>query len=69
MSSFWTDLLFLHGYINDLELAHRLMNAPPPPPAKPEPSRKRPSYSPRAMFSTWSARLCQGIGDGVVHTQ
>lgn len=67
MSSLWTDMLHLHGYINDLAFMRRQMDAPTPP--KPNPSKKQKSHSPRSMLSTWSARLCQGIGDGALHTQ
>lgn len=28
MSSLWTDLLFMHGHITDLDLARRLAEAP-----------------------------------------
>jgi hypothetical protein len=38
MSSLWTNLLFMHGYIADVELARRLAN--PPAPSSP-PSGKR----------------------------
>jgi hypothetical protein len=68
MSSLWTDMLFLHGYISDLELARRLIDTPvqsPPPEAK---TRQR-TFSLRALFSLRSGRLCLGIGDGNVRTQ
>lgn len=29
MSSLWTDLLFMHGHITNLELARRLAETPP----------------------------------------
>ncbi|MHA6204837.1 hypothetical protein ACXU4B_10465 [Dyella soli] len=29
MSSLWTNLLFMHGHITDLELARRLASPPP----------------------------------------
>jgi hypothetical protein len=65
MSSLWTELLFLHAYIDDSRLAHRLVAAeaskPKPPPKKSTP------------LAPWhkrlTRRLCAGIGDGVAHVQ
>jgi hypothetical protein len=65
MSSFWTDLLFLHGYITDRALARRLTDASPPS----SPNPRQPQPSPATRFWRWSARLCLGIGDGTVRTQ
>jgi hypothetical protein len=67
MSSLWTDLLFLHGYINDLEWARRLTDAPIQPP--PDTKKSRRICSLRNLFSTRLGRLCLGIGDGNVSTQ
>lgn len=42
MSSIYTNLLFMHGHITNLELARRLAEAPPSPPSskgKREPSQ------------------------------
>jgi hypothetical protein len=42
MSSIYTNLLFMHGHITNLELARRLAEAPPSPPrskGKREPAR------------------------------
>jgi hypothetical protein len=43
MSSLWTDLLFMHGHITNLDLARRLAETPPA--SKPTGKRKR---SPKA---------------------
>lgn len=68
MSTFWTDLLFLHGYITDAKLARRWANKPPAPPAdKPHEARRAKTAATTSV--RWYARLCLGIGDGVVHTQ
>lgn len=67
MSSLWTDMLFLHGYISDLEWARRLTVAP----IQPSPDTKK-SYRTgalRDLFSAKLGRLCLGIGDGNVRTQ
>ena len=68
MSSLWTDMLFLHGYINDLKVARRLASAPVQPPLPETESRQR-RFSLRALLSLPPGRLCLGIGDGKVHTQ
>lgn len=38
MSSLWTNLLFMHGHIADVDLARRLADVPEP---KPRPGGKR----------------------------
>ncbi|MFZ0871437.1 MAG: hypothetical protein WAM90_12025 [Rhodanobacter sp.] len=68
MSSLWTDMLFLHGYISDLKLARRLVNMPVQPPPLEAESRQR-SFSLRALLSPRLGRLCLGIGDGNVRKQ
>jgi hypothetical protein len=68
MSSLWTDMLFLHGYISDLDLAQRLTDTPVQPPP-PEPERRQRSFSLRALLSLRPGRLCLGIGDGNVSSQ
>ena len=68
MSSLWTDMLFLHGYIDDLKLARRLVNAPAQPPS-PETEGRQRNFSLRTLFSLRRGRLCLGIGDGNVRTQ
>ena len=66
MSTFWTDMLFLHGYIRDLELARRWANKR----MSPRQLDKSPGKDgPRRIFSFGSARLCLGIGDGDVRAQ
>lgn len=61
MSSLWTDLLFLHGHIADPQLARRLL-APSPPPGT------RLGATPIPLLQRL-ARLCLGLGDGVLRTQ
>jgi hypothetical protein len=68
MSSLWTDMLFLHGYISDLELARRWVNATVQPPL-PDTERPQHNFSLRALLSLRPGRLCLGIGDGKVHMQ
>jgi hypothetical protein len=68
MSSLWTDMLFLHGYISDLDLAQRLTDTPVQPP-RTEPEIRQRNFSLRALLSLKSARLCLGIGDGNVSSQ
>jgi hypothetical protein len=65
MSSLWTDLLSLHGYITNPKLARRLFN--PPSPHQPAPSV--PTPCPSNGLLRWTARLCLGIGDGKPRTQ
>ncbi|WP_266172042.1 hypothetical protein [Dyella subtropica] len=73
MSSLWTNLLFLHGYIADARLARQLAAAPVPliphPPVEREPAGRNNVQSWRAHGKALALRLCLGIGDGVVHTQ
>lgn len=68
MSSLWTDLLYLHGYITDHKLARRLVNDTGMP-TKGHANKPRQSIVPKAKSARWYARLCLGIGDGIVHTQ
>jgi hypothetical protein len=65
MSSLWTDLLFLHGYMTDLKLARRLVE----PKQLSEVSDVRRKRSPATNLRAWTARLCLGIGDGEPRTQ
>jgi hypothetical protein len=65
MSSLWTDLLFLHGYITDLKLARQ----PVEPKQAPEADSNRRKCSPATTLRAWTARLCLGIGDGEPRTQ
>jgi hypothetical protein len=65
MSSLWTDLLFLHGYITDQTLARRLAEAKQRRGAE----RDRRKLSQSSTLRAWSARLCLGIGDGKLRTQ
>ena len=65
MSSLWTDLLFLHGYITDLKLARRLAE----PKQRPEAANSRHKHSLGTALCAWPARLCLGIGDGKLRTQ
>ncbi len=65
MSSLWTDLLFLHGYITDPQLARRLAEAKQRRVADREP--RKPSQG--DTWRAWPARLCLGIGDGKLRTQ
>lgn len=66
MSSLWTDLLFLHGHIADPQLARRLLA--PAPPSVAEPPSTRPGAIPISLLQRL-ARLCLGLGDGVLRTQ
>lgn len=67
MTSLWTNLLLLHGYISDWRLALRLADtatpegpaAPAAPAAAPRHERKRPGWP----------RLCLSIGDGSMRRQ
>ena len=67
MTSFFTDLLFLHGYIHDWRLARRLRASRT---GEPTPSDKQPEPAARHADSRThpirSAVLCLGIGDGVL---
>jgi hypothetical protein len=56
MSSLWTDLLFLHGHLSDPELARRLADMPPAPPADPA-AMDRPDRRPRTILWSLFARL------------
>jgi hypothetical protein len=67
MSTLWTDLLFLHGYITDHKLVHRLANETKSSPHKAH--RKETAHAPRTKHVHYYARLCLGIGDGVIHVQ
>ena len=67
MSSLWTDLLHLHGYITDIALFRKPVeraSVPTPCTTMPEPREKRPDRS----WKT-SLRLCLGIGDGALRSQ
>ncbi|GFZ89383.1 hypothetical protein [Dyella caseinilytica] len=68
MSSLWTDLLYLHGYLTDHKLARRLANGPPDPPA-PKADSPPSVKAGKVQRVTWYARLCLGIGDGGLRTQ
>jgi hypothetical protein len=68
MSSLWTDLLFLHGYITDPRLARRLLSPVPPPEPEPPPISPR-AATPTPLLQRLARRLCFGIGDGVLRTQ
>jgi hypothetical protein len=68
MSSLWTDMLFLHGYISNLDLAQRLTDTPVHP-TRTEPEIRQRTFSLRALLSLKPARLCLGIGDGNVSSQ
>lgn len=65
MSSLWTDLLSLHGYITDLKLVRRAAESKPPPKA----DQRCHQLSPATTLRAWTARLCLGIGDGQQRTQ
>lgn len=65
MSSLWTDLLFLHGYITDPKLARQLAEAK----RRRDAERDRRRLSAGKTLRAWSARLCLGIGDGKLRTQ
>lgn len=69
MSSIWTDLLFLHGYIRDHDLARRLADAPAcAPPARVDGDRG-PQSPAQVTGGATCGRLCLGIGDGEVRRQ
>ena len=68
MSSLWTDLLYLHGYITDHKLAKRLVDKPEPPPQE-KGGGAQPIPVSKARRTKWYARLCLGIGDGGLHWQ
>ncbi|MFC4529012.1 hypothetical protein ISN76_18390 [Dyella halodurans] len=59
MSSLWTDLLFMHGYISNAELARRLAETPK---SDQKPSGKR-ERSNRQAASEGSARPALVAGD------
>lgn len=67
MISFFTDLLFLHGYIHDWRLARRLhasrTGEPIPSDEQPEPTARHTNPPPD---STRPMLLCLGIGDGTL---
>jgi hypothetical protein len=65
MSSLWTELLFLHAYINDSRLARRLVEADAPKP-NPPPKKSKPVTP---WLRRLTRRLCADIGDGVPHVQ
>ncbi|WP_266183798.1 hypothetical protein [Dyella humicola] len=65
MSSLWTDLLVLHGYITDAKLTRRLAQVK----RRRDVERDRRKLSPGRRLRAWSARLCLGIGDGKLRTQ
>ena len=67
MSSLWTDLLFLHGHIRDHRLARRLAAAPATTPDRG--NDPPPGEITHAKPRSWTARLCLGIGDGILRTQ
>ncbi len=72
MSSLWTDLLFLHGYIRDHRLARRLTSAGKATPHAGKPDadhRRRQADRRNGVPRSWMARLCLGIGDGDLRTQ
>jgi hypothetical protein len=68
MSSLWTDLLYLHGYVTDHKLARRLVDRPPDPPERDADARSSVNAV-KTKCVIWYARLCSGIGDGVLRTQ
>jgi hypothetical protein len=68
MSSLWTELLYLHGYITDPKLARRLIDGPDAP-QQDRADCAQASSAPKAKRTGWYARLCLGIGDGCLHTQ
>lgn len=67
MSSLRTDLLYLHGYIADPRLAHRLVS--PAPPSEPDSPAIHSAATPIPLLQRLARRLCPGIGAGVLHTQ
>jgi hypothetical protein len=68
MSSLWTELLYLHGYITDPKLGRRLMDGPDAP-QRDRVDCAQASPASKAKPTSWCARLCLGIGDGCLHTQ
>jgi hypothetical protein len=68
MSSLWTDLLYLHGYITDHKLAKRWADKQSTPPPKTS-DGARSNLTSKAKQIAWYARLCHGIGDGRLHWQ
>lgn len=78
MSSLWTNLLYLHGYLTDPKLARQLVDKPEEPPREePDKAQQESRHlrfrgndgNARSGTSTWYARLCLGIGDGGLHWQ
>ena len=65
MSSLWTDLLFLHGYIANPQLARRLTEAK----QRRDAEREQRKHAQGKPWAAWPARLCLGIGDGKLRTQ
>jgi hypothetical protein len=68
MSSLWTNLLHLHGYIIDYKPLNRWVDKPQTPPSQTEGVTK-PNPASKATRVAWYARLCLGIGDGALHWQ
>jgi hypothetical protein len=62
MSSLWTDLLFLHGHIHDLDLARRLADTPSTPLPGLTGGKHQRTHSPLAALASSCARLCLRIG-------
>lgn len=68
VSSLWTNLLYLHGYLTDPKLARQLVDKPEEPPRE-DAKAAQPMPASKARRTTWFARLCLGIGDGALHWQ
>ena len=58
MSSLWTDLLFMHGHITNLDLARRLAETPPA--SKPKGKRQRSPEAERRIDDKTPAVLATG---------
>ena len=62
MSSIYTNLLFMHGHITNLELARRLAETPPAPPPSKGKRQPTPSVMTAIRKNATTSKLAHGCG-------
>ena len=62
MSSIYTNLLFMHGHITNLELVRRLAETPPAPPPSKGKRQPTPSVMTAIRKTATTSKLAHGCG-------